>query len=171
MNEYYKILGIPPESGIQTIKKAYRIKVKEYHPDVSTYANAQEMFIKINEAYRCLLNHKLNLKNANETISHQEWINNRRERARREAAYHARIKYEAFKKSRVYKTARNITSILRYIYIIVSLLMIISPLYKLIFYGHEELHAATFYTGVFMVVIIGVVFLSLLVFKKDRFEF
>ncbi len=35
MNDYYKILGIRPTASIAEIKRAYRLKAKKLHPDVS----------------------------------------------------------------------------------------------------------------------------------------
>lgn len=168
MHEYYKILGVSVDSGINEIKKAYRNKVKEFHPDISKHENAHELFIKVNEAYRCILNQKTKDSNA---LTYEEWIKIRRERARKEAAYHARIKYEAFKKSKIYKTAKIITLLLRYLYILIGLIMIVSPLYSVVIIGRGGTNPETYYAGVVIAVFMGTVFLYLLISKKDEFEF
>ncbi|QPJ63323.1 MAG: DnaJ domain-containing protein [Candidatus Nitronauta litoralis] len=55
MNDYYQILGIPKTSSEDEIKKAYRKKAKEYHPDRNeNNPQAEEKFKKISEAYAVL---------------------------------------------------------------------------------------------------------------------
>jgi curved DNA-binding protein len=49
---YYDLLGISKDSSIDDIKKAYRKKSMEFHPDKNP--NGEEMFKKINEAYSVL---------------------------------------------------------------------------------------------------------------------
>jgi curved DNA-binding protein len=56
--EYYRILGIEPDADKPTIKKAYRLLARKYHPDVSTAANAEEQFKEVQEAYEVLGNEK-----------------------------------------------------------------------------------------------------------------
>lgn len=50
-NEYYDILGISKSASNEEIKKAYRKKALEHHPD---RGGDQEEFKKINEAYQVL---------------------------------------------------------------------------------------------------------------------
>lgn len=54
----YKILGIPPNADLATIKKAFRLKAMEFHPDHNSSKNAQEKFINIHNAYETILQHK-----------------------------------------------------------------------------------------------------------------
>ena len=51
---YYKILGIPQRSGLKVIKRAYRLKAREYHPDINKSPDAAEIFKEIHEAYEVL---------------------------------------------------------------------------------------------------------------------
>lgn len=53
---YYKILGLKEGATKSQIKKAYYQKAKLFHPDVNNSLNAQENFVKINEAFRVLHN-------------------------------------------------------------------------------------------------------------------
>lgn len=54
----FQILGIEETSNTQIIKKAYRTRVKETHPDFSSEEDSIKnhlLFIQINQAYNCLL--------------------------------------------------------------------------------------------------------------------
>lgn len=51
---YYQVLGVSTDATQEQIKKAYRQKAKEYHPDVNKNANAQEKMKEVNVAYDIL---------------------------------------------------------------------------------------------------------------------
>ncbi len=52
---YYRLLGIPPDSGQQKIKSAYRSLAKRFHPDRNKGSEtAAELFRQVNHAYRVL---------------------------------------------------------------------------------------------------------------------
>jgi hypothetical protein len=53
---YYSVLGIEYNSTQDTIKKAYRKKCLEVHPDVNRSINAQESFVQLQKAYEILGN-------------------------------------------------------------------------------------------------------------------
>lgn len=53
--DYYEMLGVSKTAAEEEIKKAYRAKALQYHPDKNQgNAAAEEMFKKINEAYSVL---------------------------------------------------------------------------------------------------------------------
>lgn len=53
-NDLYEILGVDKNADEAEIKKAYRRKARELHPDVSEDPNAEEKFKELNEAYDVL---------------------------------------------------------------------------------------------------------------------
>ena len=57
IDDPYKVLGISPGATQDEIKKAYRRKTKEYHPDTHPNdPNATKKMTEINEAYDMLMN-------------------------------------------------------------------------------------------------------------------
>lgn len=52
--DFYKILGITPESNEDEIKKAYRKLALKFHPDKNSDADAEDRFKEIAEAYEVL---------------------------------------------------------------------------------------------------------------------
>jgi DnaJ-domain-containing protein 1 len=54
IKDYYSILGVSKNATLEEIKKTFRDKAKQYHPDVCTLPNAHEKFIEIGEAYEIL---------------------------------------------------------------------------------------------------------------------
>lgn len=54
--DYYRALGVPRDADVEQIKKAYRKLARQYHPDVSKAADAEEKFKDAAEAYATLKN-------------------------------------------------------------------------------------------------------------------
>lgn len=55
MNNYYKILGVPVNATEEHIKRAYREKAKQFHPDVSHVRGSNIRFQLLGEAYQTLI--------------------------------------------------------------------------------------------------------------------
>lgn len=52
--DYYEVLGISKSDSDEEIRKAFRKKAMEYHPDRNRNADAESKFKEINEAYQVL---------------------------------------------------------------------------------------------------------------------
>jgi molecular chaperone DnaJ len=52
--DYYAELGVARDADAETIKRAFRRKARECHPDVSDAPDAEECFKRLNEAYDVL---------------------------------------------------------------------------------------------------------------------
>ena len=54
--DYYEILGVPRDASEDAIKKAFRARARELHPDVNPDATAEAQFKEAAEAYEALSN-------------------------------------------------------------------------------------------------------------------
>lgn len=52
--DYYGLLGVARDASAEDIKRAFRRKARETHPDVADHDGAEEAFKELNEAYEVL---------------------------------------------------------------------------------------------------------------------
>jgi molecular chaperone DnaJ len=52
--DYYEVLGVPRDATEADIKKAFRSRARDVHPDTSDHDNAEDLFKELNEAYEVL---------------------------------------------------------------------------------------------------------------------
>ena len=101
---YYEILGVAPNATDEEIRKAYRRKAKQIHPDVNKSKDAHVKFLLLQKAFEALIDKKqpINFKantgqrTQDPFFAYNEWI--RKQKAR--ADYEAYIRYEQFIKKR-----------------------------------------------------------------------
>ena len=53
--DYYDVLGLPRNTTEEEVRKAFRKKAMEYHPDKNKNPDAEEKFKEVNEAYQVLI--------------------------------------------------------------------------------------------------------------------
>lgn len=141
MKNYFDILQLPETATKEDIKSAYRKRAKQYHPDKNKEANAAEMFIRINEAYEFLMDdsrRKYYSARRKQTMSreeelrrehvYREWVK-QQEAARQRARQHAQLRYEEFANSPVYKTANAVNKYSNYVFLVLGIIMMITPIF------------------------------------------
>lgn len=98
---YWEILGLRPNASQEEIKKAYRKKAFEFHPDKNKSEHAEQQFIALTEAYEFLKSSK---KITYQYTKSDDWADKVKEEARRQA----RMSYEEFKRKRDLKEAQDL---------------------------------------------------------------
>ncbi|MFD1551883.1 hypothetical protein DNU06_01710 [Putridiphycobacter roseus] len=78
----FKILGITPTVDKVLIKRAYRKKAFEWHPDRNTSKEASKRFIELTEAYEFLVFDKVNTVTKGPVVTREELLQARMKHAR-----------------------------------------------------------------------------------------
>lgn len=169
--DYYKVLGLRQGASDDDIRKAYRKKAMEYHPDRNPSPDAQEMFIRITEAYEYLTTHpyRRNITEEEVMANYQAWVDYRRAEARRRAEAYAKTSYAEFRKSPIYRSTTVIDGTMVFLGLLLATMVIIMSVYgytyrmKMASSSREEpsllLAAVTFIIGC-SYMIISVIYLS-----------
>jgi curved DNA-binding protein CbpA len=145
-NTYYDILGLKATATQDEIKRAYRKKAMESHPDVNPSPGAADAFVQVNEAYailsdagkRKVYNQKLRDQAARSAgqqygqatqsaqsardQAYQHWV----QQARAQAKADATKNYQDFKNSKFERTEASVFLYLQFL--IVGVFMILASL-------------------------------------------
>jgi len=160
--DYYEILGLPVNSSVEEIKKAYRKKARLYHPDINPAPDAKDRFISITEAYEFLMaNHeKFSTNDQAYQQAMEDWRKYRQDRSRKRATVYARTSYGKFKNTKFYKTSRIFDKTTLIFSFAISVMVLIYTLYGYIFRlrhpipGMEKLSVFAF----IMLLLLGMIF-------------
>jgi hypothetical protein len=111
MVDYYSILEISSSATEEEIRRAYRKKAKELHPDVNTSPDAHHQFLLVQKAYQILTDvfskqqYDRQRRAQDPLQSYQEWAREQRlrqERAARQQYIDQLAKREHIRKSKMY---------------------------------------------------------------------
>jgi curved DNA-binding protein CbpA len=108
IRDYYRILGLREGCTPEDVKKAYRNKAREFHPDINHSPEAKDQFILITEAYEFLITYRKKELTDDEAYSKamDDWRKYRQDRSRQKARVYARTSYKRFKNTKFYKTTK-----------------------------------------------------------------
>jgi uncharacterized protein YhaN len=133
--DYYQILGIPFNSSINDIKKAYRQKARLYHPDINPDPDARDKFILATEAYEFLIANHGRI-SANDEVYRQamdNWRKYRQERSKQKARAYAQASYIRFKKTKFYRTTRILDGTTIIFSLVLAILMVLYTIFGYIY--------------------------------------
>lgn len=178
--DYYRILGIRQGASEDEIRRAYRKKAMEFHPDRNHSPEAQEKFIRVNEAYEYLTSHPHGRNITEEEVrkNYQAWVDYRQAEARKRAEAYARASYSEFRKSPVYKSTTHIDGMMVLLGIVLSGTVMVMTIYGFRYrmstaMGPKEepsfaLAAVTFIVGLAYAVISGLYLSAWLAQQKNK---
>lgn len=131
LTDYYEILGLPSDSSVEEIKRAYRKKARLYHPDINPAPDAKDNFISITEAYEFLIANHDKIKTDDQAFQQamEDWRKYRQDRSRKRATMYARTSYGTFKNTKFYKTTRIFDGTTIIFSFIVSIMVLIYTIY------------------------------------------
>jgi hypothetical protein len=127
ITDYYEIFDLPLGSSIDEIKKAYRKKARQYHPDLNSSPDAQDLFIRITEAYEFLIANHEKIKSDDQAyyLAMEDWRKYRQHRSRKRATAYANTSYSTFKNTSFYKTTRIFDGTTIIISFIISIMVLV----------------------------------------------
>ena len=183
VESYLNILGVDQNANLNDIKRAYRVKAKELHPDRNDAPDAHEKFVSLTEAYEYLLENWMYLKPTRpkteaEILAERErerayrkWLWEESLRIKKKAEEMSRMKFEEFKKTQIYRTTNALSSLTNYLAIFFGLAVIVGAFTGLFSQMEDDNK-----TGSIVVVIltscVGVIFIvyTISVIIKNRKE-
>lgn len=153
MQRYYDILGIPANAGMDTVRKAYRVKAKMLHPDRNSSPQAHEEFILLNEAYDAIMDRLSDKRQPAAAYpgenSYDDELIRQREASRRRAAEYARMRYAEFVLSDHYRSIHALNILLDYMLMCTGILLLIGiPLAAPLLLGWKGLVISSVFVAV-----------------------
>lgn len=127
--KYYSLLNLPTTASVNDIKKAYRAKAKQLHPDRNPSPTAEEDFIELNEAYEYLVELKTNGRNAtkNKSITDfEKWWHAEEARRKERAKQQAKMRYEEYINSKEYKLTASFDHVINIFFAIIALAILVA---------------------------------------------
>jgi uncharacterized protein YhaN len=172
--DYFQILGLPVNSSVEDIKRAYRQKARMYHPDLNHSPDAKDKFILATEAYEFLIAN-LDRITTNDEESYREameyWHKYRQNRAKRRANAYARASYINFKKTKFYRATRIFDGTTIILGLAFSILVIIFTIYGYFFRLSHPIMGFNPTFSMVMLLIVGMAFFVMsIVFLKAYIE-
>lgn len=137
--KYYTILGLTSNASVNDIKKAYRSKAKQLHPDRNPSPTAEEDFIELNEAYEYLValktgNHKSKKANPVQDFEKRWYAEEARRKER--AKQQAKMRYEEYINSKEYKLTESFDHVINIFFAIIALgVLVAGPIIGYIYGG------------------------------------
>jgi hypothetical protein len=161
--EYFQVLGIPSDSSIDDIKKAYRCKARLYHPDINPDPLAKDKFISATEAYEFLIANFNRLSGSDEAyrVAAEEWRKYRQDRSKQRARAYAQASYIRFKKTNFYKTTRIFDATTIIFSLVISIAVLIYTIFGYFYRIHHPIPGVENPT---IVAFIGLLFLGMIFF-------
>lgn len=137
-SRYLQILEVQASATEQELKKAYRRKALQLHPDRNKSPRAHEEFVELTEAYEYLLNYDKGGSAAQVIYREQQWRDTEKQKARERARQHAQMKHEEFINSHFYKSVTSLESVVKHVFIMLFLLAFIGFLISSFISGNIE---------------------------------
>ena len=164
--DYYKILSLPPDANTEQIKKAYKEKALQYHPDINHTEKAVETFQLINQAYQTLLDPEKRRKYDFTIKYHQEpnpLKNDIRYRHPADANYYYRRQHP-HQHTQPQKTPKSIRRLNHFIFYSITSILVVG-----IIYGTIDLFNNFRITGLlFSIVSLLLILSGVRIIKKER---
>ena len=130
-SDYYRILDLEYGSSMEDIKRAYRIKARQYHPDINHDPSAKDKFILVTEAYEFLMTNYSRMVSGEDEFRRavEDWRKYRQNRSRQKANVYARASYVRFKNTKFYKTTRILDGTTIISSLVFSVMVLITSVY------------------------------------------
>jgi hypothetical protein len=141
ISDYYEILGVKSISSVDEIKKAYRKKAREFHPDINHSSEAKDMFIAVTEAYEFLLTYRGKIASDQEAFkkSMEDWRKYRQYRSRCRANVYAQAPYNRFRNTNFYKTTRIFDGTTIIFSMLIAIMVLTVTIYGYIYRIHHPI--------------------------------